>query len=351
MKLMEEIKKILVGFSGGVDSTTAVDILRKKGFQVTAVFFKMFPEQKTEEVQLRADNIGVELIIKDISNIFKDCIIKGFLNEYQNNKIPNPCVKCNYEIKFKFLLKIADELKIEKIATGHYAQIKKNKKGKFELWKGLDKKKDQSYFLYPLTQKELARIVFPLGDKQKREIKKQALKNNWFEKIEESQDVCFLNGSKDVKEFLAKNLDDEKQKKGEIKNEEGEVLGEHQGLIFYTQGQRKSLDLPNGPFYVIRKNLRENVLMVSKNKNHPELVNREICLKQVNWIREEPIEAKEYFFKSRYRAKLVKGTIKKTSYGWKAELIEHQWAVAEGQSLVVYEGDRVLGGGIIKSFK
>ena len=351
MKLMEEGEKILVGFSGGVDSTTAVDILRKKGFQVMAVFFKMFPEQKTEEIQSRADNIGVELIVKDISNIFKDCIIKGFLNEYQKNRTPNPCVKCNYEIKFKFLLKIADELRIEKIATGHYAQIKKNKKGKFELWKGLDKKKDQSYFLYRLTQKELARIVFPLGDKQKGEIKKQALENNWFEKIEESQDICFLNGNRDVKEFLTENLDEKKQKKGEVKNEKGEVLGEHQGLVFYTQGQRKGLNLPNGPFYVIGKNLKENVLIISKNKNHPELSNKEICLKQVNWISEEPIEAKEYFFKSRYRAKLVKGTIKKTSDGWKTELIEHQWAVAEGQSLVVYEGDRVLGGGIIKSFK
>jgi tRNA-specific 2-thiouridylase len=178
---MENNKKIVVGFSGGVDSMMTIKILQEQGYQPIAVFLKMFAGEKIEEVRHLADKLAVKLIVKDVSKIFSNCIIGDFLNEYKSNRTPNPCVKCNFEIKFKFLLEMADELRIDKIATGHYAQIKKEGKF-FKLLKGKDEKKDQSYFLYRLTQKELARIIFPLGGRQKEDVKKEALKMVGFMK-------------------------------------------------------------------------------------------------------------------------------------------------------------------------
>ncbi len=348
--MFEKFKKIVVGFSGGVDSVTAVKILREKGFEPVAIFLKMLKNKNLDDVHCLADKLEVELIVKDISEIFKECIIKSFLNEYQNNKTPNPCVKCNYEIKFKILLKIADELGIDKIATGHYARIEK-RDGKFRLLKGLDKSKDQSYFLYRLTQEELARIIFPLGDQQKAIIKKEALDKKLFEEIEESQDVCFLEGQKKVQDFLKDNLDQSQIESGEIQDEEGIFLGNHQGLVYYTQGQRKGLDLPGGPYFVIDKNFKENILVVSKNKNHSNLINKEIYLEQANWIAEEPEPEKKYQFKARYQSGFSLGKVEREERRWKIVLDEPQWAVAKGQSVVVYKGDEILGGGMIKKFR
>jgi tRNA-specific 2-thiouridylase len=343
-------EKVVVGFSGGVDSTTAINILRENGFEPVAVYLKMSKEKNLEPVRHLAEKLGVELIVKDISEIFKDRIIKGFLSEYQNNKTPNPCVKCNYEIKFKILLKIADELGVNKIATGHYARIKK-RAGRFHLLKGLDGNKDQSYFLYRLTQKELARIIFPLGDQKKAVVKKEALEKKWFEKIEESQDVCFLEGQKKVQDFLKENLDQNQIESGEIQDEQGSFLGNHQGLVYYTQGQRRGLDLPGGPYFVVDKNFKENILVVSKDNGHPNLINSEIYLKQVNWIAEEPKPEKIYQFKARYRSDFSSGKVEKDQSQWKVVLDKPQWAVAKGQSMVVYQEDAVLGGGIIRKVR
>jgi tRNA-specific 2-thiouridylase len=344
-------EKVLVGFSGGVDSTSVINILRKKGFDPIAVFLKMSEVNDLEKVRQMANKIGTKLIVRDISKIFADCIVKGFLNEYKNNRTPNPCVKCNYEIKFKFLLKMADEMGIEKVATGHYARIEKRGK-KYLLLKGKDEQKDQSYFLYRLTQKELARIIFPLGDQEKNNIKKAALKKGWFEKIEESQDVCFLDKEQKVQNFLRDNLiRKENILEGIIEDENGKKLGKHQGLVCYTQGQRKGLDLPGGPYYVINKKQKENILVVSKSKNHPNLMNREIYLEQVNWIVGEPDLDKNYQFKSRYRSEFKTGKIVKRGNQWVVDLDQPQWAVAEGQSMVVYNKDQIIGGGVIKKVK
>jgi tRNA-specific 2-thiouridylase len=340
-------EKVLVGFSGGVDSTSVMDILRKKGFEPVAVFLKISEVNDLEKVRQMADKLGVELIVKDISNIFTDCIVKSFLEEYKNNRTPNPCVKCNYEIKFNFLLKIADEMGIEKIATGHYARIEK-REGKFFLLKGKDEKKDQSYFLYRLTQKELARIIFPLGDQVKDEIKKTALKKGWFEKIKESQDVCFLGKEQKVQNFLRDNLVEKRNNlAGIIEDDNEKELGRHQGLVYYTQGQRKGLDLPGGPYYVVDKKQKKNVLVVSKNKNHPNLKNQEVYLEQVNWVNGEPDFNKDYQFKSRYRSEFKTGKIVKKGNQWVVNLDQPQWAVAKGQSMVIYDKNKVVGGGVI----
>jgi len=345
---MEKQRRVVVGFSGGVDSATVVKILRENGFEPVAVFLKMLPDQKIDKIKILADKLGVELVVKDISNIFADWIIKGFVDEYKNNRTPNPCVKCNFEVKFRNLLKVADEMGIEKIATGHYARIEK-KGDRFKLLKGKDQSKDQSYFLYRLTQKELSRIIFPLGDKLKEDVKKHALENDWFEKIKESQDICFLEEQKDAREFLKENLKAESNQPGNIKDESGRILGEHQGLAYYTQGQRKGLDLSGGPFYVIGKKEKENILVVSRDKNHLKLNNKDILLKEVNWTNGEPEEEKRYEFKSRYRSQLVTGLFEKKKNNWQVVLDEAQWAVAVGQSLVCYDGDEVVGGGIIES--
>ena len=343
---MGEIKKVVVGFSGGVDSAATVKILQKQGFEPVAVFLKMFSNKNLVEIENLAKKLGVELMIKDVSDFFKNCIIKNFLREYKNNRTPNPCVKCNFEIKFKILLEVANELEIEKVATGHYTRIEENEKI-FKLLKGRDEKKDQSYFLYRLTQKELARIIFPLGKQVKEDIKKEALKNNWFEKIHESQDICFLENQEKIQDFLKNNLDEVDSQIGEIRNEEEKVLGRHQGLVFYTQGQRKGLGLAGGPFYVVGKNSEKNILLVSKNKKHQTLMNKEIIIEQVNWIDQKPEKDKIYLCKSRYRSKLTPGKIIKEKNNWKVILAESQWAVAEGQSLVIYDRDEVVGGGII----
>ena len=340
-------KKIIVGFSGGVDSTMTVEKLKDAGFEPIAVFLKMFPKQNLKEAEKMAKKLDITLVIKDISEIFRSCIIDEFLKEYQNNQTPNPCVKCNYEVKFKFLLKIADEIGIEKIATGHYARIQEIN-GKFKLLKGLDVEKDQSYFLYRLTQKELSRISFPLGDEIKNEIKVKALNKKLFKEIKESQDVCFLGTGESTDYFLKNNLQDNP---GEIQDEKGRVLGTHKGLAFYTWGQRKGLDLPGGPFYVIDKNISKNILVVSKDKENSDLINKEIYLKQVNWIFSKPDLNKKYDFKSRYRSKATSGKIKKEKNIWKIVLDKPQWAIAKGQSLVVYSGEEVVGGGIINKVK
>ncbi len=343
---MKKTKKVVVGFSGGVDSIMTVRILQEQGYQPIVVFLKMFSTKNLTEIENLANKLGVELIVKDVSKNFENCIIKDFLEEYQNNRTPNPCVKCNLEIKFKFLLEVADELGIKKIATGHYARIREAD-GIFKLLKGQDEKKDQSYFLYRLTQKELARIIFPLGNLIKEDVKKRILAEGWLEQIKESQDICFLGNQEKVQDFLKNNLDETDNQIGEIENEVEEVLGRHQGLVCYTQGQRRGLDLAGGPFYVVGKDLERNILLVSKNKQHSALMNKEILIKQVNWISEKPKENQIYFFKSRYRSQLTVGKISKEKNKWKISLENSQWAVAEGQSLVVYNGVEVIGGGII----
>jgi len=348
--MKKDNERIIVGFSGGVDSAITVKLLQEQGLEPVAVFLKMFSEQNLNQIQVLADKLGVELIVKDISNIFEACIVKGFLNEYQNNKTPNPCVKCNFEIKFKILLEVANELGINRVATGHYVQIKEVE-GIFRLLKGIDEKKDQSYFLYRLTQKELARIIFPLGDKIKELIKKEALDNNFFKKITESQDICFLGKQEKIKYFLKNNLTSIKNKSGKIEDNTGRILGQHQGLAYYTQGQRRGLALSGGPFYVIGKDFKRNVLLVSGDKNNSALMNREIIIRQVNWIGAVPKADQIYHFKSRYCSQLVPGRIFKDGGNWRVVLEGFQWAVAEGQSLVVYMESEILGGGIIKEAK
>ncbi|MDZ7612170.1 MAG: tRNA 2-thiouridine(34) synthase MnmA [Candidatus Moranbacteria bacterium] len=339
---------ILVGFSGGADSTAAIYFLKEMGYEPVALHLKLFEEGGGFSIRRRAEKLGVKLIEKDISKDFQTRIVDYFVNEYAGYRTPNPCVKCNAEIKFKYLIETADSMGIEKVSTGHYAKIAKTDRC-FQLKKGEDEKKDQSYFLYRLIQDQLSRIVFPLEDKNKEENKKLLKKEGISFEKGESQDACFFSGGESLKDFLG-NFSLESNKPGKIVDEKGEVVGEHKGLAIYTRGQRKGLRLGgSGPYYVIGKKTAENVLVVTSKADHPSLSSKKIIISDVNWICAEPEKEKKYQFKSRYQAGLSEGCIRKNKKGfWQASLTQPQFAAAPGQSLVLYDGDRVVGGGIIR---
>ncbi|MFO7807560.1 MAG: tRNA 2-thiouridine(34) synthase MnmA [Candidatus Moraniibacteriota bacterium] len=347
MSSRRNCKKILVGFSGGVDSTAAIYFLKKAGYQPVAFHLKLFKEGNEKFARKIASKLGVEFIIEDISDVFKNKVIDYFIKEYSSNKTPNPCVKCNPEVKFHYLFKKADCLGIEKVATGHYAKIEKEDDC-YNLKKGGDKSKDQSYFLYRLSQKELSRTIFPLAEKRKKDLKELLERQRISFAKEESQDLCFFGKKEKLEDFI--DSFSVKSRPGEIVNEKGDVLGRHKGLIYYTKGQRKGLLIGgSGPYYVIGKDIENNCLLVSNNVKHPFLLNKEIIVSDCNWICEEPQEGKKYQFKSRYQVDYSEGRIKKLSENkWKASLDVFQYAVSEGQSLVVYDGAIVVGGGVIE---
>lgn len=353
-KLPEKKKKILVGLSGGVDSFMTAHHLRKAGWQVSGVFLEMQKNsQKLKEARLSAKKLGIELEVVDCQKEFQKEIVDSFVESYQKGQTPNPCVFCNPQIKFKLLLELAQKRKIPFVATGHYAQIEKievgNKKS-FFLKKGTDETKDQSYFLYRLKQPQLKKILFPLGEKSKAKLQAEARELGFYDKkeIKESQDICFFAKEQTLANFLQEKI---VSKKGKIIDQAGNILGNHQGLEKYTLGQRKGIEISGGPFFVIEKNFKNNTLTVSKDKKHPLLWKKEIFLKKVFWTGEVSKEKKDYLIKIRYGNKGVLGRIKqnKKTKKWQIVLREAQWAPAIGQSAVIFDGDWVVGGGVISA--
>lgn len=350
------MNKIIVGLSGGVDSAVTVYLLKKQGYQVIGIFLDMLNDVNHSEIErakLLAKQLDIELIQKDIQEIFQKEIVSEFVNKYRNGLTPNPCISCNPKIKFKYLLEIADELNIKKVATGHYALIAQNKQANRILQKAEDKTKDQSYFLYRLTQKELKRIEFPLGKLKKTEVKKIAEEVGLKIPKAESQDVCFLKNFKSLAEFLQSKLQQDSFKQGKIVDNKGQILGNHRGLPIYTLGQRKGLDIGgDGPFYVVGKDFERNQLLVSRNKKNEKLMQREIIIDNVNWLNGEPEEDKKYQIKVRYQMKSVEAKLEQIEdKKWKVKCADPVWAIAPGQSLVIYDDDKVVGGGIISDNK
>ena len=340
--------------SGGVDSAVTVHLLKEQGYQVMGVFLDMLNNIKHTEwkkAKVLARQLGIELVYKEIQIDFQKEVVTEFVNKYKKGLTPNPCVGCNPRIKFRYLLQVADELKINKVATGHYAIVSKGQKGKRELLKGFDKNKDQSYFLYGLGQKELQRIEFPLGELLKKEVKQIAQENKLKVPKTESQDVCFLKGYKNLEEFLQKKINKNNFSEGDIVDENGNLLGKHQGLLIYTIGQRKSLNIGgDGPFYVIGKDFERNELLVSNNKKNKKLLSEKIVIKNVRWVIKAPIKDKIYQIKIRHQMKPVEAKIKELPNGrWDVKCNKSIWAIAPGQSLVVYDGDMIVGGGIISN--
>jgi len=347
-------KRVIVAMSGGVDSSVAAALLKKENLDIVGVFMKFWSEKDknglicaqnrccTPESEKRArkvaEKLGIPFYVFNFEKEFKKKVVDYFLKNFKIGATPNPCVVCNKEIKFGILLKKALSLKADYIATGHYARKKDNK-----LLKGKDKEKDQSYFLWQLDQTTLKRILFPLGDYNKTEVKKLAKKFKLpVLNIPESQEICFIQTT--ISDFLEKHL---KPNPGKIIDKKGKVIGEHQGLWFYTIGQRRKIGLPAGPFYVLDKDLKKNVLIVTKNER--DLYKKELIAKNVNWVPGKvpklPLKAK---VKIRYRHSDVSTTIhhlKSNIYHLKFG--RAQRAITPGQSVVFYKNKELVGGGII----
>ncbi|MDD2547983.1 MAG: tRNA 2-thiouridine(34) synthase MnmA [Candidatus Pacebacteria bacterium] len=312
------MKKVFVAISSGIDSTVALKILAKE-YNVTAVFMRLYAiadERRAKEI---ADFFNVPFLVFDFRKEFKEKIINRFIKDLKAGNTPNPCVLCNRDIKFNLFYKEAKKRGADLIATGHYVK----KKGEF-LYKAKDEKKDQSYFLWGLTKEQVKNSLFPLGDFRKEDIRKQVK----IKTGKESQEVCF-----DFSELL-------ESKKGKILDENNNVLGKHQGVWFYTIGQRKGIELPQGPFFVFKKDVKNNILYVTKNKEL--LLKKEVKFKKTNWfvLKEFPFQASA---KIRYRAKEALCTVYKN----KAIFKEGQSAVTSGQSIVFYKNKKLIGGGII----
>jgi tRNA-specific 2-thiouridylase len=353
-------KEVIIALSGGVDSAVSAALLKKQGFDVFGAHFCFFDGESAKKSLDKAKKVAkaleIPLEIVDARKEFKKKIVDYFVEAYRKGITPNPCVVCNREMKFRFLFKLLKKHKADYIATGHYARIVHVTRNTKHVTKKMlhtaccmlreakDKSKDQSYFLYRLTKKELAKTIFPLGELKKTEVKKLAKKFKlpvFGEK--ESQDVCFLAGT-DINSFLRKYI---KPKSGNIVDENGNILARHKGLPFYTIGQRKGIEIGGtGPFFVIGKNSRKNKLIVS---NDPKkLLVKKVEVGQVNWMDKKiklPLKAQVQI---RYHAEKISAIIKSGKPGrLVVETKRPLRAVSPGQSAVFSKKDEVLGGGII----
>ncbi len=354
-------KRVVVGMSGGVDSSVAALLLKEQGFEVVGLFMKNWEDDDTDEYCSSkqdlidavsvADRLGIEIEAVNFSKEYKERVFTNFLEEYQAGRTPNPDILCNAEIKFKAFLDHAMGLGADMIATGHYAQVRQ-KNDLFQLLKAEDGTKDQSYFLYRLNQAQLSKTMFPLGHLLKREVREIARKAGLAtSEKKDSTGICFI-GERPFQEFLARYLP---RKPGEMQTPEGRVVGEHEGLMYYTLGQRQGLKIggsrdSNGePWFVAGKDMQNNVLTVVQGHEHPLLLNDGLIAHQLHWISgENPITNWVYAAKSRYRQPDAPCEIDRLESDM-AEIRfgQKQWAITPGQSAVVYESNVCLGGGVI----
>ncbi len=339
--------------SGGVDSSVAAALLKDSHFDLVGVFLRLCPSRGSEMRARRvAKVLGIPFRVLNFEKEFKKKVVDYFLRECKKGRTPNPCVVCNKQIKFGLLLEKALGLKGDFVATGHYARKRetkdKTKRAKYKLLRAEDKKKDQSYFLWQLNQRQLKHILFPVGDHTKRRARALAKKFKLpVLNIPESQEICFVRTT--INDFLSHYL---KTKPGPIVEQAhygaSKIVGQHQGLHFYTIGQRKGIGISGGPWYVSGKDLKRNALIVSKNEK--DLTKKELVAEKVNWISgESPKLPSKVKVKIRYKSPLVGATITKKLKGKKYEVVfsKPQRAITPGQSVVFYYGQEVLGGGII----
>jgi len=354
-------KRVVIGMSGGVDSSVAALLLKQQGYDVVGLFMKNWEEDDTDEycsskqdlidAASVSDVIGIPLEAVNFSAEYKEKVFSRFLAEYKAGQTPNPDVLCTAEIKFKAFLDHAFELGADFIATGHYAQIRKIN-GTCQLLKGEDGTKDQSYFLYRLNQRQLANTLFPIGHLYKRDVRKIAQDYNLsnFSK-KDSTGICFI-GERPFRKFLSRYLPHEP---GEIRTQEGTVIGEHIGLMYYTIGQRQGLGVGgtkgglDKPWFVLEKVMTSNTLIVVQGHDHPELFQSTLSASELTWISgKAPHCGWVYSAKIRYRQTDAPCSIEEISKAkCKIEFAQPQWAVTPGQSVVVYESKVCLGGGII----
>ena len=351
-------QKVIVGLSGGVDSSVAAWLLKEQGFEVIGLFMKNWEDDDDDEYCSSrqdlidavsvADIIGIDIETVNFSAEYKDRVFNHFLAEYQAGRTPNPDVLCNAEIKFRAFLDHAIGLGADTIATGHYAQVRE-RDGRFELLKAEDGTKDQSYFLYRLNQEQLSRTRFPLGLLYKRDVRALARKIGLpnFDK-KDSTGICFI-GERPFREFLSRYLPDQP---GDIVTLDGKTIGKHAGLMYYTIGQRQGLGIggEGDPWYVVSKNIESNQLTVVQGHDHPALLSDALVAIDLCWISGTlPHTHWVYGAKTRYRQKDAPCEVDSvSSQNCEVRFAEPQWAVTPGQSVVVYESRVCLGGGIIE---
>jgi tRNA-specific 2-thiouridylase len=347
----------VVGLSGGVDSSVAALLLKRQGYEVVGLFMKNWEDDDHDEycstrqdfidAAAAAEVIGIELEAVNFAAEYKDRVFAEFLREYSAGRTPNPDVLCNAEIKFRAFLDHAMRLGATKIATGHYARVAE-RNGRFELLRGVDAGKDQSYFLHRLTQEQLSRALFPVGELKKSEVRRIALEAglpNHAKK--DSTGICFI-GERPFREFLNRYLP---RQPGPMVDDEGRVVGEHIGLAFYTIGQRKGIGLGGAgePWYVAGKELASNKLIVVQGHDHPLLMKRTLSAADTAWVGgEPPAVGSRHSAKTRYRQADAPCTISGVLESEiRVDFPAPQWAVTPGQSVVLYDAEVCLGGGVI----
>ncbi len=343
--------KVIVAMSGGVDSAVAAALLIKQGYDVQALTLHLWHANRAEQKGLEsarqvADQLGIPLHIKDVRQLFRQQVVEAFIASHLANETPNPCVLCNRILKWAQIISFADAQGAEYVATGHYARILRGANGKSELWRARDLAKDQSYMLSDLTQAELSRSILPLGELAKPEVRAIAQNLNLtVSDAPDSQDLCFINRA-DYQNFLQKYAPLVTQP-GEIRNTQGQLLGKHQGLAFYTIGQRKGLPAYTEALYVLEKRPENNTLIVGTAN---QLGKQHFLVRPVNWISGQapafPIECQ---VKIRYRANPVSSTLTISDEGVIVEIDQPLRDITPGQSAVFYKSDKVLGGGIIRA--
>jgi tRNA-specific 2-thiouridylase len=352
-------QKVVVGMSGGVDSSVAAWLLKEQGYEVVGLFMKNWEDDDTDEYCTSredlvdavavADRIGIEIDAVNFSAEYRERVFANFLSEYQAGRTPNPDVLCNAEIKFKAFLDHAMGLGADWIATGHYARVRRTEHGT-ELLKARDASKDQSYFLYRLNQAQLARTLFPLGDWLKSDVRAQARKLELGNHAKrDSTGICFI-GERPFREFLMRYLPTAPGPMECV--DDGETVGTHQGLMYYTIGQRQGLGIGGRgePWYVVGKDIEHNRLLVAQGHDHPLLYRRDLSASELTWVADqEPIFPHAYAAKTRYRQPDSPCTLTALSDdACDIDFDQPQWAVTPGQSVVVYDGEVCLGGGIIR---
>ncbi len=339
------MKTVYVGMSGGVDSSVTAALLKEQGYHVIGVYMKNWTKdlpgfecpwkEDFQDAKRVAVQLGIDFKVFDFESQYKQKVVDYMIAEYKAGRTPNPDIMCNQEIKFKLFVEAAIEDGADMVATGHYARVENGK-----LLRAKDDNKDQTYFLYRVSEGALKKTLFPLGDYTKPEVRALAAKFKLVTATKkESMGICFV-GKVGIKDFLSQYV---KTTSGAVVDQDGKTVGEHEGAIFYTIGQRHGLNVGGGlPYYVIGKDMDKNEVYVTTDINDKHLWSRELKLTDIHWINGEPTNA-NVEVRTRHRAPLIEGVLSGSQVALKDEIR----ALTPGQSAVLYQGDTVLGGGII----
>lgn len=349
--------KVYVGMSGGVDSSLAAALLVEQGYDVTGVYMKNWTQDlpgmrcpwadDLADAKRIAVQLGIDFKVFDFETEYRDKVVNYMIEEYKAGRTPNPDIMCNQEVKFKLFLELALQDGADFIATGHYAAVKHvEPHGTSRLLMAADTNKDQTYFLYRVTEEALAKTLFPLGGYTKPQVREMAKERGLYTATKkESQGICFV-GQIGIREFLGQYVE---QKAGPIIDKQtGAIMGQHDGAIFYTIGQRHGLELGGGlPYYVVGKDMEKNEVYVTTNLNDDSLWRKDIRLTSLHWINQPPQEG-TYMLRVRHRAPLTPVQLQYLPDGLVQLTLEHpERAVAPGQSAVLYSDGVCLGGGIV----